>query len=61
MVIAIPKNASAEQIESARRMILKRQAPKQGLVRCFGTLKRNIDGVNYQNEMRNEWSLFPNR
>ena len=56
MTIVINKNSTKKQVESARQKALKNKPKKQGLARSFGALKRNIDGLKYQKEVRNEWN-----
>lgn len=51
MVIEINKDTKPEVV----RELLK-QTPKKHTLRKFvGKLKRGLDGLNYQNEARNEW------
>jgi hypothetical protein len=55
MTIVINKKASSNQIELARKKVLKSKPKRQGVAKLFGALKRNIDGVKYQKAVRNEW------
>jgi hypothetical protein len=51
MVIEIHKNTKPETL----RELLKK-APRKHTLRAFvGKLKRGLDGMDYQNEARNEW------
>jgi len=53
MVITIKKGASSEEIQKALSK-LEKNKKKPSLKKHFGVLKRGLDGVIYQKEMRNE-------
>lgn len=56
MTIVIHKRVSSRQIARAKRNLKRKKNTKSGLARYFGALKRGIDGLTYQNEVRNEWN-----
>ena len=52
MVIDINKDT---KLETVRELI--KQTPKKNTLRKFvGKLKRGLDGLDYQKEVRNEWN-----
>ena len=51
MVIEINKNTKQETLNE----LLKATPRKKTLRKFVGKLKRGLDGLTYQNEMRNEW------
>jgi hypothetical protein len=57
MSIRIKPNPSVEDVKKALAKLRSDQPIPQGknLVRHFGKLKRGLDGMEYQNEVRNEW------
>ena len=52
MVIELKRNIEPEQLQE----ILKTAHKKKDLRQFLGKLKRNIDGLEYQKEARNEWN-----
>ena len=52
MVIELKKVIKPEQLQE----ILKATQKKKGLRQFLGKLKRNLDGLEYQKEVRNEWN-----
>ncbi len=53
MVITIKKGASDQEIKKALSK-LEKNKKKPSLKKHFGALKRGLDGVRYQKEMRHE-------
>lgn len=53
MVITIKKGASDQEIKKALSK-LEKNKKKPSLKKHFGALKRGLDGVRYQKEMRRE-------
>ena len=53
MVLEV-KEITAENINSLLAKVKRPQ--KKTLAAHFGKLKRGIDGVEYQKQMRNEWN-----
>lgn len=53
MVITIKKGASGQEIQKALSR-LEKNKKKPSLKKHFGVLKRGLDGVKYQKEMRRE-------
>ncbi len=56
MVITIKKKTSIKEIKKAVRILSKKQDDVISVKDFFGKLKRNFDGVAYQNEKRDEWN-----
>jgi hypothetical protein len=58
MSILIKPNSSVEDVKKALDALRnEQQVPKEkNLATHFGKLKRGIDGLKYQNEIRNEWN-----
>jgi hypothetical protein len=56
MKAIIDKNATAKEIEAAKRKVKRKTKNKTGISKFFGALKRGIDGNAYQKNMRNEWN-----
>jgi hypothetical protein len=56
MVIKISKNTSKAQIQHQLKKLSRRKT-KQGFdpKKYFGKLIRNLDGLEYQKSVRNEW------
>lgn len=53
-VIEMPKKTSKKKV---REILSKVKRPKKGkMAKHFGALKRGIDGLAYQKELRNEWN-----
>ncbi|MCU0358040.1 MAG: hypothetical protein MUE95_10720 [Cyclobacteriaceae bacterium] len=53
MIITIKKGASQTDIEMALSQLEKRKR-KPSLKKYFGSLKRGLDGLKYQKEIRRE-------
>jgi hypothetical protein len=53
MVITIKNGASSQEIQKALSK-LEKNKKKPSLKKYFGALKRGLDGVTYQKEMRRE-------
>lgn len=54
MTIEIKTPVTREKIQEAIEQ-LSHETPKKSLRKHFGKLKRNIDGLDYQKQVRNEW------
>lgn len=54
MTVVIKNNTSDKKIEEIIRKV-KTGMPSKGLRKHFGALKRQIDGLDYQKKIRNEW------
>lgn len=52
MVIEIKKGMTPEQI---RALLDRKKTAKKDLQKHVGTLKRGLDGLAYQKEVRHEW------
>ncbi|MDD3788682.1 MAG: hypothetical protein PHO94_08290 [Petrimonas sp.] len=55
MVIEIEQPVTPKKVKEALGEMQKHQN-KKSLRKHFGKLKRNIDALSYQKEMRDEWS-----
>lgn len=56
MTVSIKKPVTKAKINEALEQIEKSTAgAKPSLKDCFGSLKRGIDPMEYQNRLRNEW------
>ncbi|MCY7349413.1 MAG: hypothetical protein LH606_01930 [Cytophagaceae bacterium] len=51
MIIEINKDTKAERLKE----ILKNARPKKTLRKFAAALKRGLDGLDYQNQARNDW------
>jgi len=56
MTVVIKKHANEKAVSAAKRKLKRKQKQPAGLLRFFGALKRGLDGVAYQNQVRNEWN-----
>ena len=58
MIIEIKKNDGIEKLEKAFSKLSARRKTKKasGRKKFFGMLKRDLDGIEYQKEKRNEWN-----
>jgi hypothetical protein len=54
MTIEIKTPVTKEKVQEAINQLYK-ESGKKSLRRHFGKLKRNIDGLDYQKQVRNEW------
>jgi hypothetical protein len=54
MTIEITAPVTKEKVQEAINQLSKETA-KKSLRKHFGRLKRNIDGLEYQKQVRNEW------
>jgi hypothetical protein len=57
MVTVIKKDMHPKEVEILleKRMQKQAQNREHKLKKHFGALKRGIDGLEYQNEIRNDW------
>ncbi|CAN5158086.1 hypothetical protein BH09BAC1_BH09BAC1_08210 [soil metagenome] len=56
MIIKLSKNASKKDIEQALLKLKKKKQSDKKSSQYFGSLKRGLDGMEYQNAVRNEWT-----
>ncbi|BAU55526.1 hypothetical protein [Mucilaginibacter gotjawali] len=54
MTIEIKNPVTKEKVQQAIAL-LNKETGKKSLRKHFGKLKRGIDGLAYQKEVRNEW------
>ena len=54
MTIEIKTPVTKEKVQEAIDK-LSRESEKKSLRRHFGKLKRNLDGLGYQKQVRDEW------
>jgi len=54
MTIEIKTPVTKEKVQEAINL-LSNENNKKSLRRHFGKLKRNLDGLDYQKQVRNEW------
>jgi hypothetical protein len=54
MTVEIKTPVTKEKIQEAIEQLTK-ETEKKNLKKHFGKLKRNLDGLEYQKEVRNEW------
>lgn len=54
MTIEIKKPVTKEKVQQAIDE-LNKETGKKSLKKHFGKLKRNLDGLDYQKQVRNEW------
>jgi hypothetical protein len=54
MTIEIKTPVTKEKVQQAIEQLSK-ESGKKSLRKHFGTLKRNLDGLEYQKQVRNEW------
>lgn len=56
MTVVLNKKSTREQIDAAKKKLIRKDGKsKRGLLKYFGALKRGLDGLEYQKEVRNEW------
>jgi hypothetical protein len=55
MTIEIKAPVTKEKVQAAINQLSK-DTPKKTLKKHFGKLKRNIDGLEYQKQVRDEWT-----
>lgn len=55
MTIEIKKPVTKEKVQQAIEQ-LNNDFTKKTLKKHFGKLKRNLDGLNYQKQARDEWA-----
>lgn len=55
MIIEIKTPVTKEKVREAILRISK-EGKKKSLRKHFGKLKRGLDGLNYQNKIRDEWA-----
>ena len=58
MVIEVKKGMTPEEIKA---LLTQKKVVKKGLQKHVGKLKRGLDGLDYQKQVRNEWDLFIRR
>ena len=56
MVIEIKKETTEQEIQEALAKMKAVTKHKRSSAKHFGALKRGLDGVQYQQQMRNEWN-----
>jgi hypothetical protein len=54
MTIEIKAPVTKEKVQEAIEQLSK-DTPKKTLKAHFGKLKRNLNGLDYQKQVRNEW------
>ena len=54
MTIEIKTPVTKEKVQQAIQQLAE-ESGKKNLRRHFGKLKRNIEGLEYQTQVRNEW------
>jgi hypothetical protein len=54
MTIEIKSPVTKEKVQQAIEQASK-EAGKKSLKKHFGKLKRNLDGLDYQKQLRDEW------
>jgi hypothetical protein len=54
MTIEIKTPVTKEKVQQAIEQFSK-ESGKKSLRKHFGKLKRNLDGLDYQKQVRNEW------
>ena len=54
MAIEIKNPVTKEKVQQAIEQLSK-ETDKKNLRKHFGKLKRNIDGLDYQKQVRDEW------
>ncbi|HEY0244520.1 MAG TPA: hypothetical protein VGC01_03080 [Mucilaginibacter sp.] len=54
MTIEITAPITKEKVQEAINQLSK-ETPKKNLRKHFGKFKRNIEGLDYQKQVRNEW------
>ena len=55
MTVVIKRKSSLREIAKAKKLLRRKKNISQGLEKHFGALRRGIDGLSYQKEIRNEW------
>ena len=57
MSIRIDPNRSAEEVKLALEKLMQenKNKPLKNMLPHFGKLKRGLDGLEYQNTVRNDW------
>ena len=54
MTIEIKTPVTKEKVQQAIEQ-LRKETENKSLKKHFGKLKRNLDGLNYQKQVRDEW------
>jgi hypothetical protein len=54
MTIEIKTPVTKEKVQQAIEQLSK-ESGKKNLRKHFGALKRNLDGLEYQKQVRNDW------
>ena len=58
MTIILKKNATLKDIRDAEAklgVVRNKKKKKEGIAKFYGSLKRGLDGLEYQRQMRGEW------
>jgi hypothetical protein len=56
MIIKLSKKATKKDIEQAMLKLKKKKQSEKNASQYFGSLKRGLEGMEYQNTVRSEWS-----
>jgi hypothetical protein len=56
MIIKLSKTSTKKDIEQALLKLKKKKHSSKDASQYFGALKRGLDGMEYQNKVRNEWA-----
>ncbi len=55
MIIKLSKAATKKDLQEALKKIKKKKQTENKSSQYFGALKRGLDGMQYQNAVRDEW------
>jgi len=55
MTIEIKSPVTKEKVQEAIAQLATEKSNKKSLRQHFGKLKRGLDGLDYQKQIRNEW------
>lgn len=55
MILEIPSNASKEEAQKMLDKFMMNRTTKKDFAKHFGTIKTEIDPLEYQKKCRNEW------
>lgn len=55
MTVVIKRKSSVREIAKAKKLLRRKRNVSAGLEKHFGALRRGMDGLSYQKEIRNEW------
>jgi hypothetical protein len=56
MIIKLSKKTTQKDVEQALAKLKRKKQSTKDASQYFGTLKRGLDGMEYQNKVRNEWT-----